>query len=113
MERIKYWHAGEFSLTLWDTGRRDHRGQSRLKYRLRDGGRIIFEGEDFAGSPMHADDSMSTVRAILAFLSLRLGDTDKEYFDKHTPEQLEWRDSGRAEELAMYTMEPRGRRKKA
>jgi hypothetical protein len=53
-------------------------------------GWIIFEGEDFAGSPMDADDSDETVAALLTFLTLRRGDTDAEYFESYTPEQLAW-----------------------
>jgi len=103
MERIKYWRnkAAGFSLTLWDTGRVDSDGRTVLKYRFRDKGRVVFEGTGFRPSRMHADDSIATVRALLGFLSLKPGDTDKEYFAEYTPEQLEWAESGRAEELQM------------
>jgi hypothetical protein len=49
---------------------------------------LLFEGEAFAGSPLHADDSDATVAALLAFLTLRPGDTDSEYFDGYSPAQL-------------------------
>lgn len=96
-----------FNLTVWDTHRTDNRGQSVLGYRLimRDArlpghtGRatpnneaacLLFEGEDFAGSPCHADDSDATVRALMGFLTLRPGDTDAEYFERYTPAQLDY-----------------------
>jgi hypothetical protein len=63
-------------------------------------GWIIFEGEDFAGSPMDADDSDETVAALLTFLTLRRGDTDAEYFESYTPEQLAWTRSYDCEVLA-------------
>ncbi len=49
---------------------------------------VLFEGEDFGCSPMHGIDSDATVAAIMAFLTLRPGDTDPEYFADYTPEQL-------------------------
>ena len=83
-----------FSLTLWDTARTDRRGCSYLGYELRQRDKgittVLFTGEDFAGSPMHSDDSDETIASLLGFLTLRPGDTDREYFDAYTPEQLEY-----------------------
>ncbi len=104
-ELIKRWRSNGFTLFLWDTGKRDWRGQTNLAYRLWDKGRIIFEGEDFSGSPLHADDSNATIASLLSFLSLNVGDTDREYFANYTPAQIEWRDSSRRDELAMIQIE--------
>ena len=60
---------------------------------------VIFEGRDFRPSPLHAWDSDETVAAIMGFLTLRLGDTDREYFENYTAEQIEFRDT-HAESLA-------------
>lgn len=103
-ERIRTWDSGRFHLELFDTGRRDWRGQTLLGYELRDDGRLIFAGQDFAGSPMNADDSDATVAALLTFLSLRPGDTDREYFDGYSTEQLEWAESN-GEELGWLALE--------
>lgn len=106
-----------FRLTLWATGRIDSRGQSVIGYRLTmhhlrlcsplDGTvwqkastETIFEGEDFAGSPMHGDDSDDTVRALMSFLTLRPGDTDADYFASDTEAQRAYR-THHAESLAM------------
>ena len=40
-----------------------------------------------------------TVAAIMGFLTLRPGDTDRDYFDSYTAEQIEFRDT-HAETLA-------------
>ncbi len=90
-----------YSLTVWDTHRRDHRGQSVLGYELvmRDPRETVFRGEDFAGSPLHADDSDATMGALLSFLCLRPGDTDADYFRDYTPAQLDW---ARAESEELY-----------
>ncbi len=103
-ELIRTWRAGGFSLRLFDTGRYDNRGQSYLGYELRDARKLVFEGDDFAGSPLHADDSDATVASLLGFLSLRPGDTDADYFADYTPAQLAWCQS-RGEELSMYATE--------
>ena len=79
-------------------------GQSeRIGYALRqhDHGKtvVIFEGRDFRPSPLHAWDSDEAVAAIMGFLTLRLGDTDRDYFENYTVGQIEFRDS-HAETLA-------------
>jgi hypothetical protein len=51
---------------------------------------VLFEGEDFGNSPMHGIDSDEAVAGIMAFLTLRPGDTDPEYFADYTPAQLEY-----------------------
>ena len=50
----------------------------------------LFEGEDFRPSPLHSVDGDETVKALMTFLTLRPGDTDQEYFDNYTPEQLDY-----------------------
>jgi len=90
-----------FRLTIWDTHMRDNRGQTIIGYSLRFGTEVIFEGEDFAGSPLHADDSDETLRSILTFLTLRPGDTDAEYFANYTPAQMDFARTD-AEELARW-----------
>ena len=103
MEVIKVWRKDNLRLTIWDTGKRGYCGEkSRLAYRFRQNGKLLFEGNDFYPSPLDADDSMKTVYALLGFLTLRKGDTDKEYFANYTKKQLAWRDSGECEELACW-----------
>jgi hypothetical protein len=81
-----------FHLYLYDTGRADSMGKCILGYRLtaRKNGATdtIFEGEDFACSPIHAIDSDDTVASLMNFLTLRPGDTDSDYFANYTAEQL-------------------------
>jgi len=95
-----------YRLVVWDTHRTDHRGQTVMGYEFFEPGEPepLFTGEDFAGSPMHGDDSDETVRSLLGFLTLRPGDTDREYFDAYTPRQMAFAE-GDAEELAMFGMD--------
>lgn len=51
---------------------------------------VLFEGEDFGCSPLHAIDSDAAVEGIMSFLTLQPGDTDPEYFAGYTPEQLDY-----------------------
>ncbi len=80
-----------FYLLLWDE-HNWHGNRRYLSYRLtmRERGRsvVLFEGSDFGPSPMWADDSDATVAGVMAFLTLRPGDTDDEYFRDYTPRQL-------------------------
>lgn len=83
-----------FNLTTWDTGRSDNMGKWIIGYRLMMSipGTIseLFEGEDFHCSPLHAIDSDETIAGLMAFLTLRPGDTDSEYFEGYTAQQLEY-----------------------
>lgn len=106
-----------FKLTTWSTGRYDRRGCSVIGYRLTMHGQylqvtafpaarmrmqrvVIFEGEDFCGSPMHGDDSDECMRSLMGFLTLRPGDTDADYFASDTELQRDYR-THHAEALSM------------
>ena len=79
------------TLITYATSLTDARGQSIIGYELAAfDGRVIFGGEDFAGSPLHADDSDATLRALLGFLTLRPGDTDAEHFADYTSAQWDF-----------------------
>jgi hypothetical protein len=99
-EHIRTWEQAGFRVELFDTY-----GKSALGYEFYDNGALIFEGEDFHASPLHAIDGDETVGGLLAFLSLRSGDTDPEWFEGYTPEQMAWVESGRAEELGYLQSE--------
>lgn len=103
-----------FALTTWDAYRQDRMGKSILGYRLEEvsqsrvgqrksARKLLFEGEDFGASPMHAVDSDEIVSSLMSFLTLRPGDTDREYFEDYTAEQLEFADQ-HAEALSAEVM---------
>ena len=104
-ELIKVWRRDGFRLSLYDIGQRDSMGKNRLAYRFCDNGKCIFEGNDFACPLCYAIDSLKTVYSLLSFMALRPGDTDSEYFDAYTAEQMEWAQSGRAELLGLLVYE--------
>jgi hypothetical protein len=50
-----------------------------------------------------AIDSEEVIKTAMTFLSLRPGDTDSEYFENYTPEQLEFANT-HGEVLSMYSL---------
>lgn len=83
-----------FTLQTWDTGRTDSYGKTVIKYRLTMSENNIrsclFMGSDFCCAPSYAIDGDQCIASLMGFLTLRPGDTDKEYFADYTPEQLEY-----------------------
>lgn len=83
-------HGPSFCLTTYYTGMA-RGGRERLAYRLtmREEGktRLLFAGDDYCPSPLHASDSDASMLGLLAFLTLRPGDTDAEYFAGYSEEQ--------------------------
>lgn len=103
-----------FTLTMHATDRTDSRGCTYIGYELveRAPGEepvVLFQGEDFCGSPMHADDSNETVASLMSFLTLRPGDTDADYFAEYTADQRAYCDE-HAEALAMACYDRFGER---
>jgi hypothetical protein len=94
-------------LRTWDTGR-TRNGRTCIAYELREpSGDVLFAGDDFRPSPLHADESDKALRALLGFLTLRPGDTDREYFADYTARQLAFAKSSACELLAfLYSDDP-------
>ena len=84
----------------------DHSNGSRtyLAYRLWCRGKLVFQGNDYGCSPLHAGDSCDALAGLLHCLSLRPGDTDREYFDAYTPEQMAFAQE-HGESLGMWAEE--------
>jgi hypothetical protein len=53
---------------------------------------------------MDSIDGDACLCGVMGFITLRPGDTDKEYFDGYTVEQMEWVEQ-EAEQLQMWGME--------
>lgn len=90
-------------LSLYDTGRTSaawpHKTLLGYEF-VQPDGVVLFEGEKFGASPMHAIDADATLLSLLSFLTLRPGDTDSEYFEDYTAEQRAWSESSTCEMLA-------------
>lgn len=108
-EKIKEKRFGNVRLQMFATERTYTGSRPKIGYKLFSGKTLIFQGEDFGPSPMHAIDSDAAAYALLGFLTLKPCDTDREYFDDYTPAQMEWCQSDEAERigLAVYDFEAR------
>lgn len=94
-----------YTLKLYDANRRED-DRYMLAYEMfTPEGDVLFSGDDFGSSPLHAIDSDDTLRSLLVFLTLQPGDTDPEYFANYTPEQLAFAESRVAEKLSLLAME--------
>ena len=99
-----------FTLTLYDPHLpQNGRSQYPLGYVLRMDGVILFRGEDYGCSPLHCIDSDASVEGVMSFLTLRPGDTDRDYFADYTPEQLAYC-AEHAEALSCYIVDRFGER---
>lgn len=93
-------NASRYTLTVFDTHSCDSLGKPRLAYTLKQNGRVLFEGSDFCCSPLHGIDSDECMKALLGFLTLKPSDTDSEYFEHYTADQMAFA-RGDAENLEM------------
>jgi hypothetical protein len=84
--------------------------RTRIGYELRDpAGAVLFRADDFGPGAATADDSDEALRALCAFLFLRPGDTDRDYFTNYSAEQLAFARSSECEQLAwLYSEEGPG-----
>lgn len=89
-ELIRTLRLNGTTLRVYDLFKRDSLGKNILAYEFKVGRNIIFQGDDFHCSPLASIDSLETAYSILGFLTLGIHDTDDEYFENYTPEQLEW-----------------------
>lgn len=63
-------------------------------------GKTVFDNL-YIGAPGHwSIDGKETKRAVLGCLAMKPGDTDRDYFDSYSPEQLAWAEEY-GEELSM------------
>lgn len=102
-----------FTLRLYHTAEARRDGKTRVAYDLRMHTRdtrkhrtatvVLFDGDDFGCSPLHATDSDACVRGLMTFLTLRPGDTDAEWFANYTDEQRAYCDA-HAETLSLECM---------
>lgn len=91
-EPIREWEDGKFKLKMWEADDRIPNRVIRnyLAYRFWYDGKEVFKGADYAPDASQTDDGDEAVAGLLHFLSLKPGDTDSEYFDSYTTEQMQF-----------------------
>lgn len=94
-----------YNLRIYDTFTRGEFNKPVLAYRFADSKGVIFEGADFECSMVHSTDSRHTALELLSFLTLREGDTGKDYFENYTERQWAFSRSYDCEILQSRLME--------
>lgn len=95
-----------YTLTLEQTSRIDNYGHVMVRYTFRTPkGTLLFNGDDFGASPLHDPVGIESAKDLLSFLTVRKGDTDEDYFDNYTDEQIEFSESWDCEQLQLYTLD--------
>ena len=89
-ELIRTLRIAGTTLRIYDMFQTDSMGKSKLGYEFKVGRKMLFQGEDFCCSPCYSVDSLHTAYSLLGFLTLGIHDTDGEYFEDYTKEQLDW-----------------------
>lgn len=90
---------GGYKLTMLDTGKVNGYGKAIVKYCLKNPSGIkLFAGQDFAASPMDTPTGKQSACALIQFLTLKPGDTDADYFEHYTDNQMEFA-QGEAEQI--------------
>jgi hypothetical protein len=79
-----------FTLKLYSLGQSDNHLGYKLTMKEHRVTTLLFEGEDFRCSPLHAQDSDDCIKSLMTFLTLRPGDTDAEYFARYTKIQRDY-----------------------
>lgn len=78
-DKLRTVRLGRFTVTTYDLGTTDHRGQTAIGYSITDGHGVVaqcgtgldgrrYGGAPVYGSPMHADDSDATTHAVITLV---------------------------------------------
>lgn len=88
--------AGKFQVFLGDSGRSSE-SHNYVTYKLELNGSTLFEGKDI-GVPMgESIDSFNTLMQVIEWLTVGEGDTNDEFFQGMTEDQLDWCASGNSD----------------
>lgn len=81
---------------------RDNDSHTRIDCELYHGGNVVFpRGSTWCGMPRGSSlDGNEAKELVASLFAMRPGDTDREYFDSYTPEQLAWAEAN-GEELGI------------
>ena len=86
-----------FKIEIWDANKTDHRGAPVVLWRLFEqseggGSTLVFDGlaepHKWRCSGWFSVDGDEAAECVLAFVGLRPGDTDAEFFEDYSPAQI-------------------------
>ncbi len=80
-------------INAWEGGV-NFNGGTRIDVEVKQGGNVIFRrGDTWCGTPAYGGMSLDGKEAkelVLSLVAMKPGDTDAEYFENYTNEQIEW-----------------------
>lgn len=93
--------TGWVTMRAWEGGREEP-NHTRLICEMSQNGKVIFEkGQAWCGIPGHQSiDGLAAKECVASLFAMKPGDTDRDYFEGYTPEQLAWAEQN-GEELSM------------
>ncbi len=68
----------------------DEAGRCKLDIEVRHGGKVIFPRGVLYCAGHFASDSIQAKELVLSTVAMKPGDTENDYFDGYSPEQLAW-----------------------
>lgn len=78
-----------------------YKGSDRLSYKFYYNKELICEGDDYRPSPMFGIESLDSFVSCLGFMTVRLGDTDKDFFKDHSESHMKFLETNDCEELRL------------
>jgi hypothetical protein len=98
--------SGIGSLRMQDANEPTGGTHTQVRYWFRPtGDSVLFSGADYAVPSHEPIDSRDAALSLMSFLTLQPGDTDAEYFARHTADQLAWVASDAADRMRMELYE--------
>ena len=88
-----------WSLEMEEIGQHNHR--ITYCYAFKDEDRLIFAGREFSHPMVRENNEVEAAIGLLGFLSLRPSETDAEFVEDYTPEQIAWADK-HGDDLSCY-----------
>lgn len=95
--------TGPVTITAWE-GPFQEPNHVRIDCELKHNGKVVFaRGDTCCATPGCIDDNEAK-ELVTSLFAMRPGDTDREYFDSYTPEQLAWAEDNGVE-LSMLSQD--------
>lgn len=78
---------------------RDRDGKYQVNYTFRQNNAVLFIGDDFHTPGFYDPVSKKSAMSLMGFFTLVEGDTDDDYFEGYTEDQIDFRESLDCQEL--------------
>lgn len=79
-----------------------YQGTDIVAYKVWYKGKLLFAGNDYRPGMGISIDSKESIVNLLGFFTVKLDDTDEDYFKNYTQEQLDWLETDDIDELNLF-----------